>query len=711
MQYLIVALILLAFLVVQALIGGAKLVFAIPAYLIIAVAAAASLFALFRKKELGVRFLPLISTILLGAYIILRGLFSPIPYLALNDLLMVGGAVCVYLLVALYVTTPKARLWLLGGCFVIGFLHVVAGFLQFRNQDDFMFLSHLPDAFPLPQIFRNATGWRASGFYVCPNHMAGYLESLAVFALAYCCWGRFSPLGRMVFGYVVIYCLVGLILTGSRGGYLSVGFALVVFLGISLWFLKKMRSSRRGSMMTASLLAGVLVIGGSAFAVNRNVVLGNRMSDISYDAGSIRFDMWQAALQQTKINPVFGTGAGTYLYYGRQFRSPNVQRDPIHVHCDYLELLAEYGIVGCALMLFFISSHVHAGYSSALSIIRNRLRGSRRSFSNELALIAGALATIAALLAHSVVDFNFHLPGNTLFYAAVFGILASPTSDPKLISHRNGVKVVKYSGYALPVIALLLSIKCLSIFRGEYYTEWARIHLRNKLFVDNLASFQAAASWSLAPMASGIILPSSSTEAEWSIDYQSLHLFPQICSEAEKGRELSPRNIDAPYYLAEALHFSGVYEPEPAKQKDYFEAAVREFTAGEALFPQDTRYNLKLARTYMRLGRFAEAEAEVIKAIKSDPNFGNCYAIYGLVLWQQSKFIRAEAYYKKAASFPGGNDLARVGLQDVARVRALANNPEHVESFGSPFEQFDLELPTEEDNAFGVGLDLKVLNE
>ena len=661
-----------------------------------------TLIAAFKRSPTGVRSLPLLSTFLLAGYVIGRAFASPIPYLALSDLLMVGGALCVYLLIALYVSAPKARLWLLGGCFLIGFLHVVAGVIQFRYEDDFMFLSHLPDAFPIPQIFRNASGWRASGFYVCPNHMAGYLESLAVFALAYCCWGRLSPIARMVLGYVVIYCLVGIALTGSRGGYLSSAFAMVALVGLSLWFLKKLRSSRLGVMMAVSVTLGAVVVGGGAFAMNRNATIGDRMSQISYDAGAVRFDMWQAAVKQAKLNPIWGTGAGTYLYYGREFRSPNVQRDPIHAHCDYLELLAEYGIIGCGLMAFFIGAHVIAGVKSASLIIRNRLRPSGRSFSNELAVIAGALATVAALLAHSVVDFNFHLPANTLFFAAVFGILACPTTDPKLLPERADASLARVSRIILPLVAVLLSAKCFAVFRGEYHAEGARVHLRNKLFVDNLMSFQAASSWSLSPLAAGIIVPASGAEAQWSVDYQRTYLFPQIRKEAEKARALSPGNVDAPYYLAEALHFSGVYESEPAKQTEYFESAVREFIKGEEIFPQDTRYNLKLARTYLRLNRFVEAEAEVLKAIKSDPNFGNTYAFYGLVLWQQRKFLRAEAYYKKANSFPGGNDLARVGLQDTARIRALAKNSDHVERFGDPFEQFDMEPPTEADIALLV---------
>ena len=704
MQYILIAILLIGLFLAQALIGGAKVVFAIPAYLLIALGGIVTLPLAFRKMRVGPKQWAIVSTVLLVGYISWRAENSPVPGLSLADRLMVLGAFCVYLIAALHIETPKARLWFLSGCFVFGFLHVVAGVFQFRYEDDFMALSHLPDAFPIPQLFRNASGWRASGFYVCPNHTAGYLESLAAFAVAYCCWGKFSAIGRLILAYVVIFCLVGIALTGSRGGYLSTGFGLTVLVLMSLWFLKKLRSSRFGLTMIGAIALGGLVIGGAAFGMSRNATIGNRMNEISYDAGGIRFDMWQAAIGQFKVSPVLGTGAGTYLYYGRQFRTPNVQRDPIHAHCDYLELLAEYGIVGCALMVFFIGTHVYAGGAGAFGILRNRLRTSGRSFSNELAVIAGALATVAALIAHSVVDFNFHLPANTLFFAAVFGFLACPTTDPKLISEEKTPPLARAVCFLLPLVAGVLAFKAGSAFKGEYHTEWARIHLRNKLFVDNLASFQQSIGWGLAPIAAGVIAPASGTESYWSYDYQRDHLFPQIKAEADKGVQFGPQNVDAPYYLAESQHFMGVYEPDAARRKAYHESAVKAFEHGQKLFPQDSRYSLKLARTLANLGRFTEAEEQVAKTIEADPNSGNGYAFYGYVLWQQRKLLRAEAYYRKAVSFPMGNDLAATGLQDVARIRGLASNPEHVQRFGDPLEDFDMEPPTQEDIERGVGV-------
>ena len=49
-----------------------------------------------------------------------------------------------------------------------------------------------------------------------------------------------------------------------------------------------------------------------------------------------------------------------------------------------------------------------------------------------MAWIIGALAAAAAYLAHSAVDFNLHLPGNALWMAFVFGILANAGMPKKV---------------------------------------------------------------------------------------------------------------------------------------------------------------------------------------------------------------------------------------------------------------------------------------
>ena len=49
------------------------------------------------------------------------------------------------------------------------------------------------------------------------------------------------------------------------------------------------------------------------------------------------------------------------------------------------------------------------------------------------------IAALIALLGHSLVDFNFHIPANTMVAAFVFGILARPTRSGGAGSEDSGV--------------------------------------------------------------------------------------------------------------------------------------------------------------------------------------------------------------------------------------------------------------------------------
>src|SRR6202023_2264558 len=104
----------------------------------------------------------------------------------------------------------------------------------------------------------------------------------------------------------------------------------------------------------------------------------------------------------------------------------------------YLELLAEYGITGSALAALFIFVHLRGGFKGLGEIVRTKLEPAWETSSNEAAVVIGALSAIIALLAHSVVDFNFHIPANTLVGAFLFGILARPTRGAGVGSETSG---------------------------------------------------------------------------------------------------------------------------------------------------------------------------------------------------------------------------------------------------------------------------------
>jgi Na+/H+ antiporter NhaD/arsenite permease-like protein len=97
-----------AFAVIHSLIGGTRLLFSYPSYMILGAAAGLSLVSFWRPVQRPSWF-ALLTTALLGGYVMLRAWYSPYPYLARDDLFMTAGCVIVYLFTALYLTGPRDR--------------------------------------------------------------------------------------------------------------------------------------------------------------------------------------------------------------------------------------------------------------------------------------------------------------------------------------------------------------------------------------------------------------------------------------------------------------------------------------------------------------------------------------------------------------------------------------------------------------------------
>lgn len=700
MHFLIASLLLVGLCASQILIGGVKLYFAIPAYLAIALAAVIPIAISTRKHSAGVRFLPVCSALLLAVYVLIRSRLSPVDYLARTDFFMMLAAFAVYLLTAFYLTRSHQRLAVLYVLFALAIIHTLCGILQFTRDDNFMLLSLLPEGSPIPKIFRADYGWRASGFYICPNHLAGLLETLGLIAIGACCLGDFKVRQRLLLGYVALSCVAGIALTGSRGGYVSSVGGVAVLLVILLWAVKKLRPGRFSITLLAASTIAIALIGGAILVMSQSTVLEDRIGQV-VDKTNMRPLMWQAALKQYALNPAVGTGSGTYLYYGRHFRDAKVQNDPIHVHNDYLELLCEYGFVGAGLFVIFLVLHIRSGWREIVSIVNRRLQPAGCTTNNELALLAGVLAALAALVIHSVVDFNFHIPANTLFFAFLFGILASPTTDLEF-STSGPTFLMRKARFALPIIGIALGLLAFPLLKGEYYAEWARIHLRNMIYIDQIEKINAAVALSAPSAGIGQPLPAAVGESHWAVEYQRQYLLAEALSFAESGIYEERKNPDLYYYLGEAHHYFAVFEETPVKRLLAHAAAADAYAEGLALFPHDVRLQLKLGRAYDNCGLYEKAGEVLVEAMRFDPNLGNTYASFGYHLWLQRKINRAEAYYRKALSLDSYNELARAGLNDAQRIRMLAQDSQHVETNGDPLEGMDTEAVTHTDEQLGV---------
>src|ERR1700731_738033 len=353
-EIIVAVLLAAAFASVQVLIGGTRLLFSLPGYGLLALTALFTLFSLRRGRPNSSQ-LCLLSTAVFLGYILTRALLSPAEYLSRADIYSVLGGLVVYLVVACFFTGAKERIYLIFFLLAVALVHVFIGIVQFRNDDNFMLISWL---------HRFDYGRRGSGFYVCPNHLAGLLEVLGVFGLSIACWSRYRLWVKLLVGYASAVCYLGLILTGSRGGYLSTVTSLVVFAVLSLWLSR--RSGGPASFWRIGVFGGagaVIIAMIVAFFVAKNEFLSRRANNV-FETNNMRLGLWHAAIEQWKLAPVVGTGSGTYLYYGRQFRAETMQWDAVRVHNDYLDLLAEYGCVGAAIFLIFLILHLRSGWKN-----------------------------------------------------------------------------------------------------------------------------------------------------------------------------------------------------------------------------------------------------------------------------------------------------------------------------------------------------------
>ncbi len=619
-------LICLALTAIELLIGGTRLLFALPAYGLLGLAGILSLVDL-RRPKLPANGWCLASSALFFGYILARTLTSPVEYIAWDDRFMVLAALVVYLLTACLLTDPRRRQWVLVALLALAVVNIVVGGRQFASGHSDMLFGFIR----APQY-----DGRASGLYICPDHMAGFLEVVGCLALATAIWSRNRPTLKLLTGYLALCCFAGLLITGSRGGYLSTaaGLGTMTLLG-----LLRVRAS------APSLLPRVLLVlaitgafgGGILFLTFRSSTLLQGRAKKIVDRQEIRLLLWPAAVRQWETSPAFGTGAATYLYYGRRFRNPSVQVDPVRPHNDYLELLAEYGTVGAAGFLLFLFIHLGNGLRT-FRHLASRSGGDARG-SNAAAWNIGCLSAVACLVVHSVVDFNLHIPANTLLMAFVFGQLANPGRAPLSEDQVAQRRPVDWLGrLALPALSLWLLAEGMPKLPGAYYAEKARVALRDGRLV-------AAVGF-----------------ARQGLEYQQHD--PLLYYYMGEARQL----------IAEKRDLGGQAALDDGITVSFRRDALDAYQHALALAPNDSVLLMRTGEDLARFGRFNEAAPIFERLLTWDPQSANVQTYLGFYLQRAGRLDEAEAAYRRAASL-GWNPVDGAGLAEISRQRAALALP------------------------------------
>lgn len=215
---------------------------------------------------------------------------------------------------------------------------------------------------------------------------------------------------HILIGTSALLVVISIFVSLSRGAMISTCLSLVIF----TYFLLKRRISRGNTtLLIAIVMLTALSIGwfGWDQIIERFARLKNAHG-IIYES---RLDFWQDTIGIIKDFALTGTGIGTFpdiypLY--QSFQSENVL---FHAHNDYLELLAESGIIGFLLIACFLFSFFHKTHKVF----------SKRRDAFSIYLYIGCITAMAAILFHSFVDFNMHVGANGLWFFFIAGIAVS----------------------------------------------------------------------------------------------------------------------------------------------------------------------------------------------------------------------------------------------------------------------------------------------
>lgn len=402
---------------------GSELAFLWPGVLAFAAAGVFGVFAKAGRRPAAPSAVCLAAAAAFVAYIGWRALASDVAYYGRIDLLLALPVLVLYGLFATVLGTSRLRLVFVSVLFLLLFGNVATAFYQKFGDELFSII---------PGYSRNILGHHPSGFYNIHPHFAGFLEAVIPFAASLFLFGRAGVVARVACAAVALIGLAGLVLAMSRGGFLGTITGLAVVGGIFVYLAPRLHGEiyRRFRLL---LWGGVAVALGLVVLVGALTIKQRFGGGIVDAEGKIqsggRTAYWEAAWDQFGDAPLTGAGSKSFSYHFNK----NFPEDfwvgtltPTNVHNDYLQTLAEYGLIGGGLALFVIIAHLIRGVRFVRWSRNVRFERDGRRTSNELALAVGALGSASAFAVHSFFDFNMHLLANASLMGFVFAVLSSP---------------------------------------------------------------------------------------------------------------------------------------------------------------------------------------------------------------------------------------------------------------------------------------------
>ena len=275
------------------------------------------------------------------------------------------------------------------------------------------------------------------------HHFAAFMEMTLGLTLGLL-FGEATRQNKKIFLIIAAVIMgMSILLTGSRGGIISL---LGVFGFVIMWNFIKNREIKNqntsveikkfflrrnlklfgsGFALIVILFFAVLFIGG-----DESLLRGFGLTGAEGDISTGRSHFWNIALQIFFAHPIIGAG---FDAFGVAFTRYDTWSGAFRVeqaHNDYLQILADAGILGFICIIAFIFLLFKQGFQA--------IRQNTDKFVTNGAM--GALAGCFGILIHSFFDFPLRTPSNALFFLMLATLAVVPLNFRRV--HRKKIKVM-----------------------------------------------------------------------------------------------------------------------------------------------------------------------------------------------------------------------------------------------------------------------------
>jgi len=286
------------------------------------------------------------------------------------------------------------------------------------------------------------------GLLISPNPLATVVLSLGAFGLA--TMGLGGRVGRVVAVGIVFLVLAATFITGSRGAWLgtALGIAAVVVAAVL-----SRAETRSRAMALARTRSAAIALFVSVPLVVAAGVLAALSGRLTFDDFGFRAGFSRASLQMFQESPMTGVGPGTWgVLRASHTTAPDPDLYIPHAHSVYLQILAEFGLVG-----------VIAAVVLLLMLGRLIWNASRSAEPSRRRVGLDALFTVMLLAGQQFADMLMNVP--SVLLAAVLPIawldataLPTPDKEPAQPTRASRVSAVLPIGAAALTVAILVGL-------------------------------------------------------------------------------------------------------------------------------------------------------------------------------------------------------------------------------------------------------------